>query len=60
MAIMIPKETKQDFNDSLGEQREYEASLKEEQEMIRKGLLVYCELDTYAMVKIYEKLKEVA
>lgn len=32
---------------------------KEEQEEIRKGLLVYCELDTYAMVKIYEKLKEV-
>ena len=32
---------------------------KEEQESIRKGLLVYCELDTYAMVKIWEKLKEV-
>ena len=32
---------------------------KEEQEEIRKGLLVYCELDTYAMVKIYEKFKEV-
>ena len=31
---------------------------KEEQEEIRKGLLVYCELDTYAMVKIYEKFKE--
>ena len=32
---------------------------KQEQEEIRKGLLVYCELDTYAMVKIWEKLKEV-
>lgn len=32
---------------------------KEEQETIRKGLLVYCKLDTYAMVKIWEKLKEV-
>ena len=29
---------------------------KEEQEEIRKGLLVYCELDTYAMVKIWQKL----
>ena len=31
---------------------------KKEQEEIRKGLLVYCELDTYAMVKIWEKLQE--
>ena len=32
---------------------------KEEQNYIRERLLRYCELDTYAMVKIYEKLKEV-
>ena len=32
---------------------------KEEQETIRHGLLVYCELDTFAMVKIYEKLIEI-
>ena len=32
---------------------------KEEQEKIRHGLLVYCELDTYAMVKIWEKFNEV-
>lgn len=32
---------------------------KKEQEYIRERLLRYCELDTYAMVKIYEKLKEV-
>ena len=32
---------------------------KEEQEEIRHGLLVYCELDTYAMVKIWEKFKEI-
>ena len=32
---------------------------KEEQEAIRHGLLVYCGLDTYAMVKIWEKFKEV-
>ena len=31
---------------------------KEEQKYIRERLLRYCELDTYAMVKIYEKLKE--
>ena len=32
---------------------------KEEQEEVRKGLLVYCGLDTYAMVKIWEKFKEI-
>lgn len=32
---------------------------KEEQEIIRNGLLVYCKLDTLAMVKIWEKLKEI-
>jgi len=32
---------------------------KGEQEEIRRGLLVYCELDTYAMVKIWEKLREI-
>ena len=32
---------------------------KEEKQEIRNGLLVYCELDTLAMVKIYEKFKEV-
>ena len=31
---------------------------KEEQEKLRNNLLKYCELDTYAMVKIYDKLKE--
>ena len=31
----------------------------EEQEIIRKALLEYCKLDTYAMVKIWEKFKEV-
>ena len=32
---------------------------KEEQEQVRNNLLKYCELDTYAMVKIWEKLKEI-
>ena len=31
----------------------------EEQEKIRKALLEYCKLDTLAMVKIWEKLKEI-
>ena len=35
-----------------------EGKTKEEKEVIRKGLLVYCELDTLAMVKIFEKFKE--
>lgn len=32
---------------------------KKEQETIRHGLLVYCELDTYAMVKIWQKFSEI-
>ena len=31
---------------------------REEQEKLRKNMLKYCKLDTYAMVKIYEKLKK--
>ena len=31
---------------------------KDEQEYTRERLLRYCELDTYAMVKIYDKIKE--
>lgn len=32
---------------------------KDEQETLRNNMLKYCKLDTYAMVKIYEKLKDV-
>lgn len=32
---------------------------KEEQIILRDNMLKYCKLDTYAMIKIYEKLKEV-
>lgn len=32
---------------------------KEEQDVIRRNLLKYCELDTYAMVKIWQKLNDV-
>ena len=28
-------------------------------EIVRKNLLKYCELDTYAMVKVWEELKRV-
>ncbi len=31
----------------------------EEKTIIRKNLLKYCELDTYAMVKIWEKLQRI-
>ena len=31
----------------------------DEQERAHQSLLKYCELDTYAMVKVWEKLKEV-
>ena len=33
---------------------------KKEQEKVRKALREYCKLDTYAMVKVWEKLREVA
>ena len=32
---------------------------KEEQQIIRRNLLEYCKLDTYAMVKIYDRLVEI-
>ena len=32
---------------------------KEEQKEIRKNMLKYCELDTYAMVKIWERFKDI-
>ena len=31
----------------------------EEQEKTRQGLLLYCKLDTYAMVKLYDKFNEI-
>ncbi|MBO7718640.1 MAG: DUF2779 domain-containing protein [Methanosphaera sp.] len=32
---------------------------KSEEEKIRRGLLEYCRLDTYALVRIYEKFRKV-
>ena len=39
--------------------KDLENMSKEEQEKLRHNLLKYCELDTYAMVKIYDKLKNI-
>ena len=33
---------------------------QENQEKIKQALLKYCELDTYAMVKIWQKLNEIS
>ena len=37
-----------------------EKMLPEEREITRRNLLKYCELDTYAMVKVWEELKRVS
>ena len=68
LPALYPDDTKLDYHKlpivhNGGEASEAFLSLKgksrEEQQEIRHGLLVYCELDTYAMVKIWEKFKEV-
>lgn len=46
-------------SEAMNSFRELKNMTKEEQIKIRENLLKYCELDTYAMVKVYEKLKEV-
>lgn len=43
-------------SEAMNSFKELKNMSKEEQEITRKNLLKYCELDTYAMVKIYEKL----
>ena len=45
--------------DAMTSFRDLENKSEKEQEYIRERLLRYCELDTYAMVKIYEKLKDI-
>jgi hypothetical protein len=45
--------------DSLMPLRE-QIRIREEIAASRKALLDYCKLDTWAMVKVWEKLKEVA
>ena len=49
----------QNGSDAMNNFRDLENMTQEEQKYTRERLLKYCELDTYAMVKIYEKLKEV-
>ena len=49
----------QNGTDAMNSFREMENMTKEELAYTRERLLKYCELDTYAMVKILEKLKEV-
>ena len=45
--------------DAMTSFKDLENKSEKEQEYIRERLLRYCELDTYAMVKIYEKLKDI-
>ena len=65
---LFPNEESLDYHNLENVHKGDEASLaylslptlsKEEQEKLRYNMLKYCELDTYAMVKIHEKLKEV-
>ena len=49
----------QNGSDAMHSFRDLENMTPSEQEYTRERLLRYCELDTYAMVKIYKKIKEV-
>ena len=49
----------QNGSDAMNSFRSLDNMSPEEQKYIRERLLKYCELDTYAMVKIYKKIKEV-
>jgi len=46
--------------EAMSEYAKLKHKTKDEQDMIRKALLAYCKLDTLAMVKVLEKLREVA
>ena len=46
-------------SEAMNSFKELENLNKEEQDKLRYNLLRYCELDTYAMVKIYDKLLEI-
>ena len=49
----------QNGTDAMNSFRSLENMTPEEQAYTRERLLRYCELDTYAMVKIYKRIKEV-
>ena len=46
--------------EAMSEYAKLKHKTKDEQDLIRKALLAYCKLDTLAMVKVLEKLREVA
>ena len=46
--------------EAMGEYTKLKGKTRGEQDAIRKALLAYCKLDTLAMVKVLEKLREVA
>ena len=46
--------------EAMSEYAKLKYKTKDEQDLIRKALLAYCKLDTLAMVKVLEKLREVA
>ena len=66
LPALFPNEKKLDYHnlemvhnggEAMSIFKELSKYSKEDQDKIRHNLLKYCELDTYAMVKIYEKLK---
>ena len=68
LPALFPDEPELDYHNlpvvhNGGEASDTFLSLKdkseEEKKVLRNGLLVYCKLDTYAMVKIWEKLKDI-
>ena len=68
LPALFPKDPELDYHNLNDVHKGDEASAaylslkdlsKEEEEKLRHSLLKYCELDTLAMVKIWEKLKEV-
>lgn len=68
LPALFPADPKLDYHNLEGVHNGQEASATfinmatmgtEELEQYREHLLRYCELDTYAMVKVWEKLKEV-
>ena len=68
LPALFPDDSKLNYDNLSGVHNGGEASsaflsltdkTPEEQEKIRESLLRYCELDTYAMVKIWEKFRQV-
>lgn len=69
LPALWPGDTELDYHNLEGVHNGQEASTafadlinysEEERELTRHNLLKYCELDTYAMVKVLKRLKEVA